>query len=60
MDDDVEVMRLELEQEIAFLRNLFRSTVANDDTADARHEIASRILIASTMLNDLACSPVEA
>ena len=60
MDDDIEVLKQELEAEILFLRNLFRSTVQSDDTADARHEIASRILIASTMLNDLVCRPVEA
>ena len=60
MDDDVEVMRLELEQEIAFLRNLFKATIEADDTREARDEIASRILIASTMLNDLVCSPVKA
>ena len=60
MDEDLEVMRLELEQEIAFLRNLFKATVQSDDTRAARDEIATRILLASTMLNDLVCSPVEA
>ena len=60
MDDDTESMRLELEQEIRFLRNLFKATVANDDTREARDEIATRILIASSQLNDLVCSPVGA
>ena len=60
MDEDLESMRQELETEIAFLRNLFRVTVANDDTREARDEIATRILIASSQLNDLVCHPVEA
>ncbi len=47
-----------LRQELVFLRNLFRVTVTNNDTADARHEIATRILIVSTMLNDLVNCPV--
>ena len=60
MDDDIEVMKQELETEIRFLRNLFKATVENDDSQAARDEIAMRILLASTMLNDLVCSPVEA
>jgi len=60
MDEDLESMRQELETEIAFLRNLFRVTVANNDTREARDEIATRILLASTKLNDLVCSPVGA
>ena len=59
MDEDIEVLAEELRTEILFLRNLFRVTVANDDTREARHEIATRILLASTQLNDLVCSPVE-
>ena len=60
MDDDTEALAQQLVQEIAFLRNLFRSCVVNDDTADARHEIATRILLVSTQLNDLVACPVDA
>ena len=50
--DDI-ALEQELRQEIVFLRHLFRVAVESNDTADARHEIATRILLASTQLNDL-------
>ena len=53
MDDEFALAQ-QLEQEIVFLRNLFRIVVQND-TAEARNEIATRILIVSSQLNDLAC-----
>lgn len=59
MDDDIEATTQQLEQEIAFLRNLFRSTVENHDTADARYEIATQILLASSQLNDLIKCPTS-
>ena len=55
--DDIESLEQQLEQEIAFLRHLFRSIVQNDDTIAARHEIAGRILIVSSQLNDLVNCP---
>ena len=53
MDDEFALAQ-QLEQEIVFLRNLFRVVVLND-TVEARHEIATRILIVSSELNDLVC-----
>ena len=53
--DDIEALEQQLVQEIAFLRNLFRVAVQNDDSQAARDEIACRILIASSELNDLVC-----
>jgi len=59
MDDEF-ALEQQLEQEIVFLRNLFRVAVQNDDSQAARDEIASRILIVSSQLNDLVNNPVEA
>jgi len=53
MDEDIALSQ-QLEQEIVFLRNLFRCVVLND-TVEAQHEIATRILLVSSQLNDLAC-----
>ena len=53
MDDEFALSQ-QLEQEICFLRNLFRSCVESDDTKTARDEIATRILLVSSQLNDLA------
>ena len=63
MVDDVHCLdgaEQSLRQELAFLRNLFRVVVQAGDTQEARDEIATRILVVSTMLNDLVNSPVDA
>ena len=56
LDGEEQVLR----QELAFLRNLFRIVVQAGDTQDARDEIATRIQLVSTRLNDLVAFPVEA
>ena len=53
MDDDTVAIEQALSQEIVFLRNLFRVVVLND-TLEARHEIATQILLVSSQLNDCA------
>ena len=58
LEIDELALQQELEQEIIFLRHLFRVAVESDDTADAKHEIAVKILLVSSQLNDLVNCPV--
>ncbi len=51
--DENNAMEQQLKQELVFLRHLFRVTVQNEDTQTARDEIATRILLVSSQLNDL-------